>query len=112
MSNLGIPAHFVQLPQETVEKALAGHEDLLSGEALKAEAIYRQHKACRNGCGNTMEKSAGGPRFAFGDPDWSIPRCLMKCYACGFTLNPFDGMVVAAGDSNKAKYGDTPLIER
>ncbi len=112
MSNQHIPASFVQLEASAVQAALEGQEDLLSGEALKAEALYRQHTDCKNGCGRTMEKSAGGPRFAFSDSSWLIPRCLMKCYACGFTLNPFDGMIVAAGDANKAKYGEVPLIER
>ena len=112
MTNQGIPASFVQLAPEAVKAALEGQEDLLQGEALKAEALYRQHLDCQNGCGRTMEKSSGGTKFAFNDPDWRVPRCLMKCYACGFTLNPFNGLVVAAGDKNKSKYGDVPLIER
>lgn len=111
MASPGIPANFVLLKASDVRNALEGHEDLLTGESKKAEAVYRQHTDCRNGCGRTMEKSFGGVKFAFNDPDWLIPRFLMRCYACGFTLNPFDGMVVAAGDTNKAKYGDVPLIE-
>lgn len=112
MNGPGIPASFIQLDASAVRQALEGQEDILSGEVKKAEAVYRQHTACGNGCGNTMEKSSGGPAFAFNDPGWHIPRCLMKCYACGFTLNPFDGMVVAKGDTNKAKFGDVPLIEK
>lgn len=112
MNGPGIPASFIQLAPAEVRQVLEGQEDILAGESKKAEAIYRQHTDCQNGCGRTMEKSSGGPKFAFSDPDWRIPRCLMKCYACGFTLNPFNGMVVAAGDTNKAKYGDTPLIEK
>jgi hypothetical protein len=95
---------------ELARRAVEGIPDLLSGEYTKAEALYRQHKDCRNGCGPTMEKSFGGTAFAFADEGWHIPRCLMKCYACGLTINPFDGMLVAVGDKNKARYGDVPLI--
>lgn len=110
MAQPGIPLHFVQLAPEVVQKALEGHEDVLAGESLKAEAIYRQHTKCQNGCGQTMEKTFSTVAFAFSDPNWHIPRCVMQCYACGFTMNPFDGMVVAQGDANKARYGNTPLI--
>ena len=110
MEQRGIPSHFVQLSPEVLLKAMEGHEDVLTGEHTKAEALYRQHTDCQNGCGKTMEKSFSTVAFAFSDPNWHIPRCVMKCYACGFTLNPFDGMVVAKGDPNKAKYGDVPLI--
>jgi hypothetical protein len=110
MEQRGIPLHFVQLAPEIVREALAGQDDVLAGENTKAEALYRQHTKCQNGCGETMEKSFSTVAFAFSDPNWHIPRCVMKCYACQFTLNPFDGMVVNKGDSNKAKYGDVPLI--
>lgn len=110
MSDTGIPLHFVLLDQSVAEEALRGHEDILAGESKKAEALYRQHLDCRNGCGRTMEKSYGGGKFAFNDPGWLIPRCLLKCYACDFTINPFNGMTVAVGDTDKAKYGNIPLI--
>lgn len=106
----GIPLHFVQMQPEDARRALEGVPDLLTGEQTKAEALYRQHKLCGNGCGHTMEKHFGGVEFAFSDEGWHIPRCLMKCHACGFTLNPFDGMIVERGDSNKAKYGDVPIL--
>lgn len=108
---MGVPIHFKLLDPAVTKKLLEGHEDILTGESAKAEALYRQHPKCQNGCGKTMEKSSGGVTFAFSDPNWHIPRCVMKCYACGFTLNPFDGMVVAAGDRSKAKYGNIPLID-
>lgn len=112
MEQRGIPLHFVQLAPETVRKALEGHENVLDSENTKAEALYRQHTDCQNGCGRTLEKHYASVSFAFSDPNWHIPRCVMRCYACGFTLNPFDGMVVAKGDGNKAKYGDVPLLEK
>lgn len=112
MEQRGIPLHFVQLAPEIVLKALEGHDDVLASESKKAEAIYRQHIECRNGCGNTLEKNFASIHFAFNDPNWHIPRCIMRCYACGFTMNPFDGMVIATGDSDKAKYGDVPLLEK
>ncbi len=109
MSN-GIPLHFQVLDPEVARKAVEGHTDLLAAEHTKAEAIYRQHKLCPNGCGNTMEKNHGGVSFAFADSDWLIPRCLMKCHACGCSINPFDGMLVEPGNKDVAKYGHIPLI--
>lgn len=110
MSQHGIPLGFQTLDPEIARRAVEGVPDMLAGEHVKAEAIYRQHTRCPNGCGPTMEKDFGGTEFAFADKDWLIPRCLMKCYACGCTINPFDGMVVHRGDANKAKYGDVPII--
>lgn len=105
-----IPAWFKTLPVEEVRKALEGSEDVLASEHKKAEALYAQHTNCPNGCGSTMEKHHGGVKFAFSDGNWLIPRCLMKCHACGCVRNPFDGMVVEVGDTSKAKYGDVPLV--
>jgi hypothetical protein len=90
--------------------AVEGIPDLLAGDQRKADALYRQHKFCKNGCGPTMEQHYGGTQFAFADPDWLVPRNLMKCHICGFTMNPFDGMVVELGNRNKAIYGDVPII--
>lgn len=94
----GIPSGFVELDPEAVQKVLDGHEDLLSGEQVKIEALYRQHMDCPKGCGRTMQKSAASVQFAFGNDNWMVPRCLMKCAMCGLVLNPFDGMVVEVGD--------------
>jgi hypothetical protein len=110
MSQRGIPLHFQPLDPEVARKAIEGIPDVLTSETTKAEALYRQHKMCPNGCGPTMEKSFGGTQFAFSDPNWSIPRCLMTCYKCGHSINPFDGMTVSRGDSNIARYGDIPII--
>lgn len=111
MTENGIPLTFQLLDPEVARKAIEGIPDALTGENVKAEALYRAHRMCKNGCGPTMEKHPGGPAFAFADPDWLIPRCLLKCHACGFVLNPFDGMVVELGDRNKAVHGDVPIIK-
>ncbi len=107
----GIPITFQLLDPNVARKAVEGHEDVLAGQHKKAEAIYRQHLHCRNGCGRTMEKSHGGVTFAFADPDWLIPRCLMKCHACGCSINPFDGMLVEQGNKDVAKYGHIPILK-
>lgn len=109
MSN-GIPLHFQLLDPETARKAVEGVPDVLSGQSKMAEAIYRQHLDCPNGCGPTMEKHFGGVSFAFSDGDWLIPRCLMKCHACGHTKNPFDGMTVERGNKDVAKFGHIPIL--
>lgn len=106
----GIPLGFQQLDPEVARLAVEGVPNMLTGEHTKAEALYRQHTHCANGCGPTMEKHFGGTSFAFSDDNWLIPRCLMKCHACGFTMNPFDGMVVERGDPNKAAHGDIPIL--
>jgi hypothetical protein len=108
----GIPSHFKLLDPEVAKKAVAGIECVFDGEHTKAEAIYRQHTLCPNGCGHTMEKSHGGTAFAFADPDWHIPRCLMKCHACGCSKNPFDGMLIERGDPNVARYGHIPILKK
>lgn len=106
----GIPLSFQLLDPEVARKAVEGVPDVLAGEHTKAEALYRQHTNCPNGCGPTMEKSFGGAAFAFSDPGWLIPRCLMKCHACGCTINPFDGMLVEQGNKDVAKIGHIPII--
>jgi hypothetical protein len=110
MANRGIPLTFQTLDPEVARKAIEGIPDVLSPENEKAEALYRQHKMCPNGCGPTMEKSFGGTEFAFSDPNWLIPRSIMKCYKCGCSINPFDGMLVERGNPDIARYGDVPLI--
>jgi len=110
MNMRGIPLHFQTLDPEVARKAIEGIPDVLSPEHVSAEALYRQHTICPNGCGPTMEKSFGGTQFAFSDDNWSIPRCLMKCHKCGCTINPFDGMLVERGNPNIARYGDVPII--
>lgn len=110
MSN-GIPLHFKLLDPEVARKAVEGHEDVLAAEHKQAEALYRQHDHCPNGCGQTMEKSHGGVSFAFSDRRWLIPRCLMKCHACGCTINPFDGMLVEQGNKDVAKIGHIPILK-
>lgn len=110
MSDQGIPLGVQTLDPELARLAIEGIPDALAGDTAKTEALYRQHKFCKNGCGPTMEKHFGGIEFAFSDPDCLIPRSLLKCHACGFTLNPFDGMIVALGDQNKAVHGDIPII--
>ncbi len=85
---------------------------MLAGEHKKAEALYRQHTHCPNGCGPTMEKSHGGVAFAFADPGWLIPRCLMKCHACACVINPFDGMLVERGNADVAKIGHIPILKK
>jgi hypothetical protein len=102
----GIPLEFIQMDPELCRKLTEGHEDILTGEAEKAEAIYRQHKNCPRGCGPTMDKDVD-VKFAFADSGWLIPRCLMKCSHCGCTINPFDGMVVNLGDPDTANAGGT-----
>ncbi len=111
MSRPGIPVTFQTMNPEDARKALEGFSDELASEHKRAEAIYRQHQLCPNGCGPTMEKHGAGPSFAFSDPNWSIPRCLMKCHVCGCVRNPFDGMIVELGDTKKARYGDVRFID-
>lgn len=106
----GIPLHFQLLDPEIARKAVEGVPDVLSGQYKMAEAIYRQHQDCPNGCGPTMEKSFGGTVFAFASSEWLIPRCLMKCHACGCSINPFDGLLVERGNKDVAKYGHVPII--
>lgn len=110
MAENGIPLSFQTLDPEVAQRAIEGIPDVLGGEHAKAEALYRAHSMCKNGCGPTMEKCHGGVAFAFADPSWLIPRCLMKCHVCGFTMNPFDGMIVEMGDRNKARHGDIPIL--
>lgn len=110
MQPKGIPLGFQTLDPKKAREAIEGIDDVLSGENTKAEALYRQHTHCPNGCGPTMEKHYGGATFAFSDPNWLVPRCLMKCHACGCVRNPFDGMIVEVGNPNKAVYGNVPLV--
>ena len=61
----GIPLHFQLMEPALAEKAVEGIPYILQDEHTKAEALYRQHTECRNGCGHTMEKAFGGTGFAF-----------------------------------------------
>lgn len=110
MAREGIPLSFRTLDPAEARRAVEGIPCVLDDEHRKAEALYRQHTHCPNGCGPTMEKASAGVAFAFADKDWRIPRCVMKCYTCGCSINPFDGMVVELGNRDKARYGDVPII--
>lgn len=101
--------HFIELDPEVARKAIEGHEDVLAGEQRAAEALYRQHRDCPRGCGPTMEKSAGPASWAFGDDNWHIPRCLVKCRHCGCTKDPFGGIMVSLGDPDTANAGGTVI---
>lgn len=105
MPGNGIPAGFVELDPDVARKAVEGHEEILTGEYRKAEALYRQHENCPRGCGQTMQKTAANVSFAFSDPNWRIPRCILKCSHCSCTFNPFDGMIVELGKPDAANAG-------
>lgn len=106
----GIPTGLVELDPEVARKSIEGHLDVLEGEARAAEAIYRQHRDCPRGCGPTMQKSAAPAAWAFGDGNWHIPRCLMKCQHCGCTKDPFGGFIVELGDPDSANAG-APILK-
>lgn len=110
MAEIGIPGHFQLLDPAVASAAVKGIPDLLAGESRRNEAVYRQHRYCKNGCGPTMETAYGGTQFAFSDPDTLVPRMLMKCHACGFSMNPFDGMIVEMGSQDVSVHGNVPIL--
>lgn len=99
----------MELDPKIARFAIEGYGDELVGQQRKAESLYRQHLDCPRGCGKTMEKTAAPAAFAFGDPDWLIPRCLLRCHRCGCCYDPFGGLIVNLGDPGTANAG-VPII--
>jgi|SRR5690606_554576 len=105
MSRKGIPSNFIEMDPEDALKAVNGYDDVLAGETKKIEALYRQHTNCPRGCGPTMQKYPAPLGFIFNDPNWLVPRCLLRCSHCGCVYNPFDGMIVELGKPDEANAG-------
>ena len=100
-----VKSQLVELDPAIALSAIEKFPDELAGNQRSAEALYRQHKQCPRGCGPTMEKSAAPASFAFGDPDWLIPRCLLTCAVCRCTYDPFNGLVVTLGNPDTVNAG-------
>lgn len=87
---------FKELDPDVARKLLEGYDDVLSDEAAKFEVFYRQF-TCPTGCPDPLQKEFVRTH-AFADPDVLVPRALLRCPKCRLLLNPFNGLVVEAGN--------------
>jgi len=91
-----MPKVYQELDPEVAAKAIEGYEDVLSGEATKLEAFYRQQRCPR--CGGACEKYFISVEHAFGEnSDTPLPRSGLRCSQCEFAFDPHSGLAVELG---------------
>jgi rubredoxin len=88
---------FTELDPEACLAAIEGHEDILTGEAQKMEAFYRQHvcPVCKSSCHKEFS-----PFHAFSDGSL-IPRALLRCNECNHLFDPHSGITVERGEHGR-----------
>ena len=97
---------FKPMKESELLAALAGHDDCLSGEFTKLEAVYRQCSCPQ--CGGSCQKVYDS-RHAFSDPDTMVPRALLRCTQCKALFDPFTGIRVEMGNKGLVRPS-LPLI--
>src|SRR5262245_50452462 len=99
---------FQELDPEVARKAIEGFEDALTPEAEKLDALYRSF-SCPRGCGSLQRQN--DPAHAFADPDTLVPRSLLHCGNCGFTIEPHTRVVLESGSAGKIPVESSPILQ-
>lgn len=87
-------------------KAIEGHEDVLTDEAKKQEALYSSF-SCPRCHHSPLFKSPHPKPFIDG---YLLPRSLLKCPRCDHELDPHTGIDVKLGNIFKIPP-DIPIID-
>ncbi len=91
-------ALFKELDPQLHLKLIEGYEDELTPEANKLEAFYQANRKCKR-CGDSMQKQFN-PATAWSGESL-VAKALLTCSNCGFTLEPFTGIIVDTGSAAK-----------
>ena len=78
---------------EDLHAALKDHQNILGGEAMKEEALFR-HLSCPS-CGSASCEAFPDPHKPF-DPGSVLPRRLLRCASCRTEFNPYTGLITLA----------------
>lgn len=85
---------FKPMSPERILKALEGYQDEIT-PAIKAQEAYVRQFSCPR-CQVPMDKDYSLPnRWRDGD---ILPKFLVRCAECSYTLEPDTGIVVAQGN--------------
>ncbi len=101
-------AAYVEMDPEIARKAIEGYEDELTEEGQKLDELYRSFK-CPRGCGPLHRQM--DPQHAFSDPSVLVPRSLLHCNNCGFTIEPHTRVVLENGSAGKIEVESSPIIQ-
>lgn len=101
-------AAYKELDPEVARAAIAGFEDVLTPEVEKLDALYASFR-CPRGCGGLQRQN--DPAHAFADPNTMVPRSLLHCSNCGFTIEPHTRVVLESGNPSKIPVETSPIIQ-
>jgi hypothetical protein len=99
---------FKEMDQADVRAAIAGHKDVLAGEAGELESLYKQFRCPRCKCDLQKEFD---PRHTFSDPSTMNPRALLRCPNCKYLIDPHSNIVLESGDASKIPVEPIPIID-
>lgn len=98
----------VELDPEVARKAIEGYEDVLTDEGQRLDELYSSF-SCPRGCGRLNREMNG--KHAFADPNVLVPRSLLRCNNCGFTIEPHTRVVLESGSAGKIEVESSPILQ-
>jgi hypothetical protein len=101
-------AVYQELDPEVARKAIEGFEDVLTPQIEKLDQLY-QSFSCPRGCGALQRQNEA--KHAFSDPDTLVPRSLLHCANCGFTIEPHTRVVLESGSAGKIPVESSPILQ-
>jgi hypothetical protein len=101
-------AVYSELDPEVARQAIEGFEDVLTPEAQRLDALYSSF-TCPRGCGSLHRQNDA--KHAFADPDTLVPRSLLHCTNCGFTIEPHTRVVLESGSAGKIPVESSPIFQ-
>lgn len=99
---------FKEMDPELCWSAIQGHVDVLEPESRKMDVFYKAHKCPR--CKSELQKEFDS-RHAFSDPDVMVPRALLKCPTCSYTIDPHNNVIITYGDASKIPLDAYPMLK-
>lgn len=92
-----MPGVFKEMDPDLIRKVIEGYHDELTPEARKQDAFYRQF-SCPN-CKCPLVKDFNHPgRWS---DDSLLPKALLRCELCDYTIEPETRVIVATGNPAK-----------
>src|SRR4051812_6494656 len=98
---------FKEMDPELVLKAIEGHEDILTPEGERLEALYRTFSCPRCKCALQKEFDL---RHAYADPRTMNARALLRCSNCRYLIDPHVNLIIEYGDASKIPVESIPII--
>lgn len=88
---------FKEMDPELAYKLIEGYEDALSTPAVEQDELYRKFDCprCNRGLQREFDSRVGWKG------DGPLPKFLLRCSNCNYTIDPHAGFVVRYGDASK-----------